>query len=219
MYAMVGTRPDLCTAVGILSRYLQAPTNIHWEMALRVLQYLSGTINHGISFQSTGNISKDTSPLVWTDADYANDMAAKSISGYGIKLCNGPIIWYSKRQSTTAQSTAEAEYISANMCARTLVWLRQLLSCLGFPPTGPTTIYEDNQSCIAIAKNPQINEKTAHIQVKYHYIREKMDDDSIKLVYCKTDEQIADMFTKGLSSPLFTKFCKLFGLSDLGGDL
>ena len=219
MYAMVGTRPDLCTAVGILSRYLQAPTNIHWEMALRVLQYLSGTINHGISFQSTGNISNDTSPLVWTDADYANDMAAKSISGYGMKLCNGPIIWYSKRQSTTAQSTAEAEYISANMCARTLVWLRQLLSCLGFPPTGPTTIYEDNQSCIAIAKNPQINEKTAHIQVKYHYIREKMDDDSIKLVYCKTDEQIADMFTKGLSSPLFTKFCKLFGLSDLGGDL
>jgi hypothetical protein len=86
-------------------------------------------------------------------------MAAKSISGYGMKLCNGPIIWYSKRQSTTAQSTAEAEYISANMCARALVWLSQLLSCLGFPPTGPTTIYENNQSCIAIAKHPQINEK------------------------------------------------------------
>jgi hypothetical protein len=124
-------------------------------------------------------------------------------------LCNAPVIWYSKKQTTTAQSTAEAEFIAANICSRMTIWLLHLLAELGCAQSGPTIIHEDNEGCIRISKNPQLCDKTAHIQVRYHYIQEQIEAKLIKLQYCKTTEQLADVFTKGLHK---TQFEHLYSL-------
>ena len=222
MYAMVATRPDICSAVGIASRFLKAPGSIHWDLLVRILKYLNATISKGIRFIAdvTKSVSANMEPRVWVDADFANDPEkARSISGFGITLCSGPVVWHSKKQTTTAQSTAEAEFIAANICSRTVIWVRQLLADLGFAQTKPTIIFEDNQSCIAISNNPQLNEKTAHIQVKYHYIQEKIQDKSIALQYCPTLEQVADLFTKGLQRLQFHRLIELCGVFDLRGSV
>ena len=222
MYAMVGTRPDICAAVGIASRFLKDPKTVHWALLIRILNYLNYRPSKGIKYQADPlkTLAENMVPEVWTDADFANDPEqARSISGFGIMLCSGPVVWYSKKQSTTAQSTAEAEYISANICTRTVVWLRNLLWDLGFRQQKPTIIHEDNQSRIAISTNPQLNEKTAHIQVKYHYIQEKIQDKTILLQYCPTLDHLADMFTKGLARLQFDRLLKLFGVVNLGGML
>ena len=219
MYAMVATRPDICCALGIVSRYLKAPTSIHWSFLLRILQYLNSTKDIGITYSSPVPQSV-LDPIVFTDADYANDPdKARSISGHTILLSGGAVVWYSKKQSTTAQSTAESELIAANICTRTVVWLRQLLMDLSALSSGPTIIQEDNQSCIAIGNNPQLNEKTAHIQVRYHYIHEKIEDSTVQFAYCSTQDQVADIFTKGLSRLQFTRLRSLLGCFHLGGNV
>jgi hypothetical protein len=222
MYAMVATRPDICAAVGIASRFLKLPTLASWQLLTRILKYLNHTKSFGITYRRdpTKSVHEMLTPTVWVDADFANDIEkARSISGFGIMLCSGPVVWYSKKQTTTAQSTTEAEFIAANICTRTVVWLRHLLSSLQYSPNKPTVIHEDNQSCIAIAANPQLNERTAHIQVKYHYIQEKVADKTVALQYCLTANQLADMFTKGLPRASFERFHSMFGCFDLGGVL
>jgi hypothetical protein len=222
MYAMVATRPDLCTPVGVLSRYLNNPRPIHWTMLMDVLYYLASNPQMSLNFKYDPNQSliSNLTPQVWTDADYAKDpVKSRSISGFVITLCGAAISWHSKLQSTVAQSTAEAEFIAANLCARIVVWIRQLLQDLGVKLEGPTIINEDNQSCIAIAKNPQINEKTAHFQTKFHYLHEKIADKTILLQYCKTADQVADMFTKGLARVHFERFRSMLGLAQLGGSV
>jgi hypothetical protein len=222
MYAMVATRPDICAAVGIASRYLKSPQSVHWDLLLRILQYLNSTKDFGITFtpDASKTAAENITPQVWVDADFANDPEqARSISGFGIKMCNGPVVWYSKKQSTTALSTAEAEYIAACMCAKIVTWLRQLLADLGHPQLTSTILHEDNQSCIALAINPQVNQKTAHIQVKFHYVQEMVENKTIKMEYCKSLDQVADIFTKGLPRVQFQNLRKMFGLSSLGGSV
>jgi hypothetical protein len=221
MYAMVATRPDICAATGIASRFLQSPSNISWNIVMRILKYLNGTRTFGITYRiNNQTLSDNTTPKVFADADYANcPTTSRSISGYLILLCNGPVVWYSKKQSTTAQSTAEAEFISANICARMVVWMRKFLADLSISQVNPTTIFEDNEACISLANNPQLNEKTAHIQVRYHYLQEVIHDNIISLQYINTSNQIADIFTKGLHRSQFIHLRSLLGVSNLRGSI
>jgi hypothetical protein len=141
---MIATRPHICTAVGILSRYLHDPKQVHWDMLLCLLQYLNSTCTYGISYCPNSSLSPtdNATPVAWSDADFANDpIQARSISGFVIMICNGSVVWYSKKQSTTAQSTAEAEYIALNMCTRMVVWLRQFLHSLDIILPSPTPIH------------------------------------------------------------------------------
>jgi hypothetical protein len=128
MYAMVATRPDICAAVGIASRFLKAPTKTHWAFVIRILKYLNSTRDFGLVYKcNESSFIENTTPKIWVDADFANDpVQYRSISGFIMLLCNAPVIWYSKKQTTTAQSTAEAEFIAANICSRIL--LRHLLA-------------------------------------------------------------------------------------------
>ena len=154
MYLSVCTRPDIAYAVGTLARYSSKPGRSHWTAVKRVLRYLKGTTNHGIVFRggASGNI------VGYSDADWAGDREdRKSTSGYLFQIAGGPISWRSKKQDTVALSTAEAEYVALSSAAQETVWLRRLISELNNPPDGPTTILEDNQSAMAMAKNPQFH--------------------------------------------------------------
>jgi len=149
----------------------------------------------------------------YADADWANDLGdRKSTSGYVFKLAGGAISWSSKKQSSVALSSTEAEYIAGAHTAKELVWLQRLLGDIGMPDDSPTTLCIDNQSAIAIAKNPQFHDRTKHIEVRYHYLHDKVEEEELELEYVPTGEQIADALTKALNKDKHTTFAKEMGV-------
>jgi transposase InsO family protein len=209
MYLSVSTRPDIAYAVGTLARFSSKPTKEHWTALKRVLRYLKGTTKHGILYSQ-----KNSGECVgYSDADWAGDINdRKSTSGYVFQIGGAPVTWRSKKQACVALSTAEAEYIALSSAAQESIWLRRLTSELGSPPETATTIYEDNQSAIAMTKNPQFHGRAKHIDIKYHFIREHVNSGNITLKYCPTDEMTADILTKPLSTEQFCKLRKKAGI-------
>ena len=122
------------------------------------------------------------------------------------------ISWFSRKQSSVAQSSTEAEYIVASMGAREVVSLRKLLFGLFGKPLPPTTIYCDNQSCIKLSLNPVFHNRSKHIEIPYHYVRDMVEKDVIKLEYISTEDQIADILTKPLAKTKVELFCKELGM-------
>ena len=166
----------------------------------RVLRYLKGTEKHGILYSEKGH----NECVGFSDADWAGDVNdRKSTTGYLFQKSGGAVTWKSKKQSCVALSTAEAEYIALSSAAQESVWLKHLTTELRSPPKSPTTIFEDNQSAIAMTKNPQFHGRAKHIDIKYHFIREQVNCGNAKLEYCPTEEMTADIFTKGLNRELF----------------
>ena len=141
------------------------------------------------------------------DSDWAgarDDM--KSTTGFVFSLGSGVFSWQSKKQETVAQSSAEAEYVSAAMATSQAIWLRRILEDVGEKQEKATRMFCDNKSAIAMAKNPVYNSRTRHIAVKHHFIREKIEEQEIELVYCKSEDQVADIFTKALPKEKFQRF-------------
>ena len=197
MYAMLGTRPDLAAPVSVVSQFLEKPKDIHIELVKHILKYLAGNLDRKLVYKSSG----DTVLSGYVDASYANETGHKSRTGYAFLLGGSLISWNSQKQSVVAQSAAESEYYAAVSAANEALWIKQLLEDLGIKQES-IILYEDNEACIALTKNPQDHKRTKHIQVKYHVIRQYVQEGLIKLVYCPTKNQLADIFTKGVSGNL-----------------
>jgi hypothetical protein len=196
MHLMVATRPDIANAVGILSRFMNNPGKIHWKAAQHVLKYLKQTKSCGLRFSSNG---ASVNLEAWSDSDWGSDIdTRRSTNGYITKINGNSISWNSKIQKTPALSTAEAEYMALTETVKEVIWLRKMLDDFSFQQKDATTIYEDNQSCIAIAKNPVQHARTKHIDIQYHFTRTKIQTNDIQLQYCPTDEMLADLLTKPL---------------------
>ncbi|EWM20187.1 gag-pol polyprotein [Nannochloropsis gaditana] len=183
LYAALVTRPDIAFA--------------------RVLRYLKGTREVGLKY--TGNSTGSFTLVGYADADYAGDKDnRRSTSGYTFTLSHGDDIntidWKAKQQDVVALSSAESELISACSATQSAVYIRQLLMDLGFKQDEPTVIMEDNQACIAMSNNPIIQKRTKHIDVRYHFVREKVESKEVELVYIPTQHQLADILTKPLSN-------------------
>lgn len=197
LYLAIVSRPDIAYAVQALSRHMRAPGEEHWTAAKRVLRYLKGTRNLGIKF---GQSDRDDPGLTgYCDADWAGDKdTRRSTTAYIFKLDGGCISWSSRLQPTVALSTAEAEYMAACAAVQEAMYLRQLLSDLGWSMDGPIKIKEDNQGCIALSENPVHHKRTKHIDIKYHFVREKVLSGEIVLEHVATEHQLADLLTKPL---------------------
>ena len=212
MYLAVSTRPDIAYAVNNLARFNSNPQKVHWTAMKRVLRYLKGTINHGILYRQDGS----DKCIGYSDADWAGDLSdRKSTSGYIFMLSGGAISWSSRKQKCVALSTAEAEYIALSGATQECIWLRQLEAELGSSSEGPTLIFEDNQSTIAMAKNPQFHGRAKHIDIRHHFVREKVALGTIKLEYCPTTDMTADMMTKGLNREQYCKLREKAGILEL----
>lgn len=208
MYAMMGTRPDIAFAVSIVSRFASNPDNTHWLAIQQIFRYLRGTVDYELVY------SGSLSPLVgYTDSDWAGDVVTRrSTSGYTFNLGSGAITWSSKRQPTISLSTCEAEYIGQTQATKEAVWLRNLLRELGHEQLQATVIFGDNQGAIALAKNPQFHGRSKHIDTQWHYVREKIGDNTVELQWTETSKQVADGLTKPLNKELFIRFRKALGL-------
>lgn len=212
LFLSLVSRPDIAYAVGIVSRYLDRYNNLHWNAVKRIMRYLSHTKNHGILYSKCENLNL----IGFSDSDYAADIdTRRSTSGYIFKLSNGPITWTSKRQTVVSLSTAEAEYIAACLTVKDSIWIRKLLSELGHSCGSSTPIYIDNQSTIKLVRNPEFHSRTKHIDVKFHFIREKYDNHEINVLYVCTRNQIADLFTKALPKEKFENLRCEMGLLDV----
>jgi len=202
------TRPDLAYAVSHFSRYLNQPTEADWSQAKRVLRYLKDTINKKLTYGKPGEELE-----AYSDASYAPESSdRKSHSGYLIKMDGGALSWKSKRQPIVSLSSMEAEYIALNNTATEVLWLRKLQNDLKIE-TGPTRIYEDNQGAIALAKTTTFHNRSKHIQVRYHFIREKVEAKEVTLEYCPTNQMVADVLTKPLAKILHNQFVEAMGLT------
>ena len=130
------------------------------------------------------------------DASWGGEEKRRSMTGLVMMLADGPVVWGSKRQTCVALSTAEAEYMAASTATREAMYLRHLLEDMGYPQFQATILHEDNQPCIHVANNPGLSPKLKHIDLHYHFVRERVEDGDIQLQYIDTAEQIADIFTK-----------------------
>ncbi|GBE87159.1 hypothetical protein SCP_1004060 [Sparassis crispa] len=215
MYTAIAMRPDIAHTVQRLSSFTANPGMAHWTAAKCVLRYLSGMRELGIIYGPIADVKpKDQSIFVgYSDADYANDIRdRKSISGYLFKLGNGMITWSSKKQTTVASSTTEAEYMASAEAAKEAMWLQTLFKEIGFEQQDPTILFEDNTVAISIARDPQFHAKSKHFDVKHHYVCEKLRDKYIDIHYCPTEDMIADILTKSLPKPRHEKLTKKLGM-------
>jgi hypothetical protein len=212
LYASTISRPDLAEAAGVLSRFISKWNESHWKAAKHLLRYIRGTTDLCLMFD--GDCGKRIL-LGYADADWGGDMdTRRSTTGYVFKVYGGVVAWKSRRQPTVALSTTEAEYMASADAAQQATWLRLLLDDLqlGPPTDSPIPIYNDNNGCIALSKNPVHHDKSKHIAMRHHFLREKVEDGSIDLSHVSSASNIADLLTKSLPVDTFTRLCELLGV-------
>ena len=211
LYLSTKTRPDIAYAVGSVARFCAKPTKEHWTALKRILRYLKGTGNFGLLY--SGATSSEM--VGYSDADWAGDVTdRRSTSGYVFLLSGAAISWKSNKQTCVALSTAEAEYVALSAAGQEALWLQQLVSDLLNTSIQETTILEDNQAAICLAKDQQVHGRTKHIDIKYHFIRSLVHAGRIRIVYCASEDMVADMFTKGLPIKQFEKLRRLAGITE-----
>nr|GEW32659.1 retrovirus-related Pol polyprotein from transposon TNT 1-94 [Tanacetum cinerariifolium] len=192
MYPMICTRPDISHAVGMVSRYMHNPGKGHWQDVKWILWYIHHTVDVGLVFEH------GSSQWVagYCDSDYARDLdKRRSTTGYVFTLEKAPISWKSTLQSTTTLSTMKVEYMAMTEAVKEAIWLQGLLSKLGIKPKF-VTMHSDSQSAIHITKNQVYHARTKHIDVRYHFIREILEEGGVRIQKIHTSKNHADMVTK-----------------------
>ncbi|KAG7528122.1 GAG-pre-integrase domain [Arabidopsis thaliana x Arabidopsis arenosa] len=198
------TRPDICFAVNVVSQQMQAPTQHHWNMVNRILKYLKGAPGQGIWM----GCNKNTEIVGYCDADYAGDKNdRRSTTGYCTFIGGNLVTWRSKKQKVVSLSSAEAEYRAMRKLTTELMWLKALLKDFGIDTPQPITMHCDNQAAIHIATNSVFHERTKHIEVDCHKVREQIQLGVILPHYTESEEQLADIFTKGASTKNQERMC------------
>ncbi|KAJ4761435.1 hypothetical protein LUZ62_071810 [Rhynchospora pubera] len=195
------TRPDLSYAVNKVSQFMHNPTTNQWAAVKRILRYLCGSITHGL-FISKG------SPLelhAFSDADWAGSQDdRRSTSGFCIYLGNNIISWSAKKQPTVSRSSTEAEYRSLALACTEIMWLQYMLKELGVNLSSAPTLWCDNIGATFLAANPMFHARTKHIEIDYHFVRERVATKELNVHYICSSDQIGDIMTKPLSSARFS---------------
>jgi len=191
------TRPDISYSVQHLSQFVNQPREPHLQVAFHLLRYLKGTVNAGLFYSA----SSDLSLSAYTDADWGRCISTRrSLTGFCIFLGNCLVSWKTKKQATVSKSSAESEYQAMSETTGELVWMFGLLRDLQIPISLPLTLYCDNKSAQNIAANPVFHNRTKHLDIDCHYIRDKIQEGFLKTAHISSQHQIADIMTKPLSS-------------------
>jgi hypothetical protein len=209
LYLACTTRPDIAAAVGVLCRFNNYPRTEHWTAAKRVVKYLKSTINYKLqlkceNLQLTG----------FADANWASDLdSRRSTTGYVFKLGSATISWNSKLQSTVALSSCEAEYMALAAAAQEGIFLLNILKDLKLS-VKHVKLFEDNQGAIALTKTTKHHERSKHIDIRYHFLKDLVKSNTIEISHIGTNEMQADILTKALPIPQFNYLRKLIGISN-----
>ena len=208
LYIMLGTRPDIAFAVTKLAQYAVNPSQEHLNKALYVCRYLIGTRDYYLSYDGR----KGLGLTACTDSDWASDPnSRRSQTGFFLKLAGGIFSWTSRAQKTIAHSATEAEYMALSDCSRQVVWIRSLLSEIGYKLKA-VPICGDNQGSIFMSSNPVTEARSKHIDIRFHYIRQVVEEGKVEVFFIDGNDNPADMFTKNLGHIKFNKFRAQLGL-------
>jgi len=206
------TRPDITYAVNVVSQFMHDPRKRHMDVVERILRYLKSTPGKGILFSNHGNLEVEG----YTDADWAgskNDR--RSTSGYFTFVGGNLVTWRSKKQPVVARSSAEAEFRGMALGVCELLWVRNVLSDMGFKPKEAMRLYCDNTSAITIAHNPVQHDRTKHVEIDRHFIKEKLEAGVISFPFVRSELQLADVLTKGVTSRVFNESLFKLGMCDI----
>nr|XP_043625611.1 uncharacterized mitochondrial protein AtMg00810-like [Erigeron canadensis] len=206
------TRPDICYAVQCLSQFMHAPTQQHLIAGFRILRYLKSSPGNGLYIVKSETLNLRG----YSDADWARClMTRRSVSGYSVFLGNSLISWKSKKQSTVAKSSAEAEYRALAAVTCEIMWLMNLLSDLGVKVDLPVDVFCDSKAALQIAANPVFHERTKHFELDLHFIREKICSGVLKANKIKSEHNLADLFTKSIGSKQHAFLSSQLGMIDM----
>jgi hypothetical protein len=209
------TRPDIAYSVNQLCQHMQAPTSTHWTAAKRVLRYLKHTLDYGL-FYKLGSFYVNA----YCDSDWAGDPDnRRSTCGYGVYVGPNLISWSAKKQPIVSKSSTEAEYRCLALVTAEVYWLRMLLCELQISLESAPIIWCDNVSALAIASNPIFHARSKHIEVDYHFVREKVTNRDIILQHVPSSLQPADIFTKGYTADRFCFLRDKLSVLDLPASL
>jgi hypothetical protein len=201
MYLATMTRPDIAFTVGVLARFNSNPGMAHWKAVKHLLRYLKGTMDLKLAYGP--DVTSNEPFTTYSDADYGgNRDNGRSTTGYMVKLGTGAVCWSSKLQPTVTLSTTEAEFVAAEAAGKEVCWMRHLLGELGYGPSQPSLLLIDNQSVINVAKNPEHHGQMKHLDLKYYWLREKVEKKVMMPKYLPTNNMPADLLTKSLAKPV-----------------
>jgi hypothetical protein len=208
-YLAVATRPDIAFAVGKLASFLDCYREAHWLAAIHVLRYVKGTRTLGLTLGGDSSLSL----LGFADSDFgACHETSRSISGYCFSLGRGMISWSSKKQRHATDSTCYAEYVALHHAGKELVFLRELLEGLGFHSFTSTPLHCDNDSARQLTGDPSNHANVKHFRVRYHTIRDLVDEGLTHIARIPSAANTSDIFTKPLTKDLFERFRSGLGL-------
>ena len=194
------TRPDITYAVGVLSQFMHGPQEEHWEAALRVVRYLKGTVGHGVLFRKNGHLDIHG----YTDADWAGNLVdRRSTGGYFTFVGGNLVTWRNKKQKVVALSSAEAEFRGIKSGLTEILWLRRLMKELNLEPEKTCKLLCDNKAAISILENPVQHDRTKHVEIDRHFIKENLEEKIVEIPYVKSEDQLADILTKTISVKSF----------------
>ncbi|CAN6454768.1 unnamed protein product [Victoria cruziana] len=206
------TRPDITYAVNLVSQFMHVPTDIHLQATEGIFCYLKKHPNKRLLFTKSSDMRIEG----YSDADWAGSIdTRRSTTGYCIYLGGNLIIWRSKRQTVCARSSADAEYRVVAMKTADLLWLKILLRDIGIRVDEPMKIFCDNKIAINLANNPIMHNKIKYMKIDWHFIRENIDSKELILPYVRSEDQVADVFTKWLSCGVFERNISTLSMFDI----
>lgn len=213
-FLVTGSRPDLAFPVSMMSSYNADPNTQHLSSMKQILRYLSRTTNRGLEYKRTNNAA--TTLEVFADASYNSDPdTAKSVGAYVVRLNDATVAWSSRKQTTVAKSTCEAEYMACSEATSQLLWTRQLLMDLGVNiDVRQTVLWCDNNPAVELTHNDRVTFKSRHIAPHYHFVRQHHGS-SFVVRHISSHDNTADICTKALARPLFQKHVKALGMTDV----
>jgi hypothetical protein len=198
------TRPDISFSVNRVCQFLSTPTTTHWAAVKRILRYLRATTSHGLCFTKFGSMLLSA----FSDADWAgNPDDRRSTGGYTIFLGNNLVSWSSRKHPTVSRSSTEAEYKAVANTTAELIWIQVLLRELDISLSRPPSLWCDNISTTYLSANPIFHCQTKHVEVDYHFVRERVASRQLDVWVISSKDQIADIMTKPLPRPAFQKIC------------
>jgi hypothetical protein len=215
-FASNQTRPDIAFATGYVARYASNPNQTHMDAVDRIFAYLKNDPGRGIVYSGKHGLQLQG----FVDSDFAGcEDSRRSTTGWVFTLAGGPVSWSAQRQKTVATSTMDAEYIAGAEAAKEAVWIRNFINDLRIPRVHIDTVplYIDNNSALKLTRNPEFHSRSKHIDVKHHFIREKVDEGIINTQRVSTKDNLADVFTKALPRPTHENLVNCLNLLS-GGD-
>jgi histone deacetylase 1/2 len=197
------TRPDVSFAVNKVCQFLSQPTDAHWEAVKRILRYVKGTLDTGLSIRR----SPASGVSIFTDADWAGCVDdRRSTGGFAIFVGPNLISWSSKKQPTVSRSSTEAEYKALANGAAEAIWVDSLLKELGVPQQRIPILWCDNLGATYLTANPVFHARTKHIEIDFHFVRERVAAGALEVRFISSDDQLADVFTKPATRQMLDRF-------------